>query len=439
MIRIGCLVTVIWLGWMTSDGQGDDWAQWRGPGRDGVWLESDIVTELPNGKLPRVWSTPIGSGYSGPTVANGRVYVSDRQVSTVDDQPLESERILCMDAKDGEILWKHSYEAPYDIGYRAGPRASITVADGRAYAVGAMGHFHCFDAVTGEVMWRHDLQRLYRVKMPIWGIAASPLVFDQLVIQIIGGTDGACVIAMNVETGEEVWRRLDERAGYSSPIMIQQAGQPIVVCWTGDSVSGLKARSGEIAWRVPFPPSRMPIGIATPVVDGDRLFVTSFYDGSMMIRVPPSELSAEMLWHRRGVDEKNTDALHSIIATPVMRDGYIYGVDSYGELRCLDADSGDRVWEDTTAVPRNRWATIHFVRHQSEDWMFNDQGQLTIARLTPQGYEPISQAHLVDTTTVQLARRNGVTWAHPAYADQHIFARNDEEIVCVSLARRSYE
>ncbi|PHQ34169.1 outer membrane protein assembly factor BamB family protein [Rhodopirellula bahusiensis] len=415
----------------------DDWPQWRGTGRDGDWTETGIVTELPEGQLPLKWSVPIGSGYSGPTVANGRVYVTDRQT-----EPDEIERVLCFAEKDGSLVWEHSYAAAYEIGYRAGPRASVTLHDGKALAVGAMGHFHCFNATTGEILWKHDLNQEYKIAMPIWGITGAPLVVTSethkpIVVQIVGGSKGACVVGFDLATGDEAWRSLDERAGYSAPILIQQGGRDVVVCWTGDSISGLSPSTGDVFWRIPFPPSRMPIGVATPVVDDNHLFVTSFYDGSMMLELSDTEPAAQKKWHRVGVDEKNTRALHSIISTPVMRDGYVYGVDSYGELRCLEMETGERVWEDTTAVPRNRWGTIHTVVHQSEnsqtDWMFNDQGQLTIAHLTPEGYQPLSQTHLLDTTTVQLPRRNGVTWSHPAYANRCIFARNDEQLVCASL------
>ncbi|EMI24084.1 PQQ-binding-like beta-propeller repeat protein [Rhodopirellula europaea] len=415
----------------------EDWPQWRGTDRDGDWTETGIVTELPEGQLPLKWSVEIGSGYSGPTVADGRVYVTDRQT-----EPDEIERVLCFAESDGSLIWEQSYAAAYEIGYRAGPRASVTIHDGKALAVGAMGHFHCFDAADGDVLWKHDLHQEYDIDMPAWGITGAPLVFvgaaDQpIVIQIVGGSDGACVVGFDLATGKEVWRSLDERACYSAPILIQQGGKDVVVCWTGDSISGLSPSTGDVFWSIPFPPSRMPIGVATPVVDDNLLFVTSFYDGSMMVELSATEPTATKKWHRVGIDEKNTRALQSIISTPVMRDGYVYGVDSYGELRCLDAETGERVWEDTTAVPRNRWGTIHTVVHQQAgsqtDWMFNDQGRLTIAHLTPEGYQPLSQTHLLDTTTIQLPRRNGVTWSHPAYANRCIYARNDKQLVCASL------
>jgi outer membrane protein assembly factor BamB len=135
-----------------------------------------------------------------------------------------------------------------------------------------------------------------------------------------------------------------------------------------------------------------------------------------------------------GRDEQNTLALHSIISTPVFENGYIYGCDSYGELRCLDANTGDRLWEDKTATPPARWSNLHFVKNGDKYWMFNERGELLIAKLSPQGFQEISRAKLLEPTTDQLPQRGGVCWSHPAFANKHIFARNDKEIVCASLA-----
>jgi hypothetical protein len=113
---------------------------------------------------------------------------------------------------------------------------------------------------------------------------------------------------------------------------------------------------------------------------------------------------------------------------------YIYGDDSYGELRCLDAKTGDRIWEDQTATPRERWSNIHFVRNGERIWMFNERGELIVSKLSPKGFEEIDRATLISPTTEQLRRRDGVTWAHPAFANRSVFARNDKELVCASLA-----
>lgn len=414
----------------------DEWPQWRGAGRDGVWHETGIIDEFKSDRIEAVWRRPIGSGYSGPTVADGRVYVTDRIV-----EPEQIERVHCFDWKTGEKVWSHQYPCAYTVGYTAGPRASVTIDEGQAFALGAMGHFHCFDAASGKILWSHDLNTEYKIeessRMPIWGIASSPLIYQDFVVVHIGATNNASIVAFDRKTGEERWRTLDDRAQYSAPVLIEQAGQDVLVCWTGDSVAGVDPASGRVHWRVPFKPHRMPIGIATPVIDGDRLFVTSFYDGSLMLRLLQDKPAVETLWQRAGSDEKNTDALHSIISTPVFDGEQLYGVDSYGELRCLDAATGDRIWEDLTATPRNRWSNIHFVRNADRYWMFNEMGELIIAKLDAKGFHEINRAQLIEPTREQLSgsgRRKGVCWAHPAFAYRHVFIRNDNELVCASLA-----
>ncbi len=385
---------------------------------------------LPEGTIQRKWSVQIGSGYTGPTVADDRVYVMDRGAQGAEQQ---IERILCFSADDGSKAWEHSYESEYSIRYTAGPRASVTISGGKAYAVGAMGHFHCLDAKTGDVVWSHDLASEYKIRMPTWGITASPLVYQDLVIQIVAGKGDACVVAFDIETGKERWRSLNQRAGYSSPVLIKQGNHDVVVCWTGESITGLNPTTGDVFWSVPMLPRNMPIGVPTPVIDDNLIFVSSFYDGSMLIEFDRNQAEAKKVWFRVGQSEKNTDALHCMISNPVIRGDYIYGVDSYGELRCLDKKTGDRIWEDNTAVKRNRWATIQIIKNGDREIMFNEQGQLILASLSPEGYTEHSRANLIQPTRRQLNRRDGVTWAHPAIANGHIYVRSDQELVCASL------
>jgi outer membrane protein assembly factor BamB len=259
------------------------------------------------------------------------------------------------------------------------------------------------------------------------------LVDGGLVIVHFGGSDGACLVAFDKKTGQERWRAVSDLGNYSSPIIVNQAGQRVLVCWTANKVVGLDPQTGKLHWEYPFPFRQTPLGIATPVVDKDRLYFSGFYQGSLMLRLLPDRLAVEKVWQRVGQNERSTDALQSIISTPVIIGDHLYGVDSYGELRCLDAKNGDRVWENLTAVPRDRWATIHFVKNGDKVWMFNERGELIISRLTPKGFEEISRAKFIKPTTGQLPQRNGVCWAHPAFAYKHIFARNDEELVCASL------
>ena len=407
----------------------DDWPQWRGPTRDGQWKETGIIKNFPAAQIPIRWRAPIGSGYCGPTIADGRVYVTDRQT-----EPQEVERVHCFDWQTGRPLWTYAYDCPYkQIQYTAGPRASVSIDDHRAYALGSMGHLVCLDAVTGELLWKKEPGVDYQIRMPVWGIAAAPLIDGDLLIVEIGAADGACIVALDKKTGAEKWRSLDDHAGYSAPIIIEQAGQRVLICWTAENVRALDPASGKPYWKSPFP-QKTVINVATPIVQADRLFVSSFYGGSLMLKLREDELAVDEVWRRQGKNERVTDALHAMISTPCFQGDYVYGVDSYGELRCLDAANGNRIWGDLTAVPKARWATIHIVRNDGRIWMFNERGELLICTLSPEGFHEISRARLIEPTTDQLQMRGGVCWSHPGFAYKHIFARNDRELVCASLA-----
>jgi len=409
-----------------------DWPQWRGPTRDGVWTEDGLIERFAAPQIPVKWRRPIGAGYSGPTIAGGRVFVTDRTT-----EPGQRESVHAFDAETGRPLWTYSYECFYlGIQYAAGPRAAVSLDEGRAYSLGAMGHLHCFNAETGEVVWRHDANSEYKIQMPTWGIAAAPLIEGELLIVHLGGERGASVVAFDKRTGEERWRALDDPPSYVAPIVIEQAGQRVLVVRTANRVVGLDPTTGALHWQHPYPAAQVVIAVPTPVFDraNNRMFFTSFYDGSLMLRIEPNRLAVSPLWQRKGQNEINTDALHSIISTPLILGDHVYGCDSYGQLRCLDANTGERVWSSQDAVPEARWSTIHFVQNGERVWMFNERGELIISRLSPRGFEEISRAKLIEPTREQLNQRGGVCWSHPGYANRHVFARNDAEIVCASLA-----
>lgn len=409
----------------------EDWPQWRGPTRDGVWTETGLVERFESPQLPIQWRAPIGSGYSGPTVADGRVFAMDRVY-----EPNVQERVLSFDAGAGREMWSYAYNCRYQgVQYEAGPRGSVAIDEGHAYALGTMGHLHCLDARSGQLLWKHDCRQEYGAKIPIWGIAGSPLVEGNLVIVHIAGKDGASIMAFDKVTGKERWRALNDAASYSSPIVIEQAGHRVLVCLTGERMVGLDPGTGRLHWEHPFRPKEMVITIAAPVFDGTHLVATSFYDGLLLLKARQDRLAIEKLWHRRGENERNTDALHCCISTPLILGEHLYGVDSHGELRCLDLKTGDRIWEDLTAVPKARWANIHMVRNRDRVWMFNERGELIISQLDPKGFHEISRAKLIDPTREQLDQRGGVCWSHPAFANRCVYARNDKELVCANLSK----
>ena len=215
--------------------------------------------------------------------------------------------------------------------------------------------------------------------------------------------------------------------------MVKQAGHRVLVCWTGTRVVGLDPLTGRLHWEYPTPPKSFIRNCATPVCSGDRLLLSSFFGGSLLLKLRADRLAVEKVWHRVGPNELQTDGLHTNIAEPLIAGDHIYGVDSYGQLRCLAADTGARLWQQHDVVPIRRWSTVRLIPNGANVWLFTDQGELIISRLAPTGYTEISRAKLIKPTRVQLQRRDGVCWAHPAFAHQHVYARNDEELVCASL------
>jgi len=404
----------------------DDWPGWGGPKRDLVWRETGIVDKLPSGVLPRVWSTPIAEGYAGPAVAEGRVYVTDRQ------HEKQNERVLCLDAASGKVLWIHEYHTPrYSISYPAGPRSTPEIHDGRVYTIGAMGQMFCFDAKTGAVLWSKDFVKDFNTKLPIWGMAASPLVDGDQLILLVGG-ENALVVSLDKATGRERWRALDDpEVGYSPPVIFTIHGKRHLVVWHPRSITGLDPKTGTLLWDVPYA-VRVGLCIATPRNFGNRIFVTSFYNGPRMIEVGDDGTSAKVVWQGHSDSEVKTDGLHSIIPTPVFDGAYIYGVCSYGQLRCLDASNGKRLWETFAATGKARWWNAFLIPHEDKYFLHNEQGDLIIARLSPAGYEEISRSKLIEPT--RPVNRRMTIWSHPAFAMKSVFARNDKEIVRVSLA-----
>jgi hypothetical protein len=193
---------------------------------------------------------------------------------------------------------------------------------------------------------------------------------------------------------------------------------------------------GTLLWEHDFPPARMVHNIASPVFENGHLFLSGFFDGSLLLKVKPEEFEVGALWQRRGPNERNTDSLHCCISTAMLRGHHIYGFDSYGALRCLDLSTGDRLWESLDIVPQGRWATAHLVRNAERIWIFTERGELIIARFSPAGYEEISRAKLIEPTTGQLNQRGGVCWAPPAFAGKCVYVRNDEELICADLSAR---
>lgn len=436
----------------------DDWPQWLGPQRDSVWRETGIIESFPEDGLKPRWVTKIGSGYSGPAVADGVVVVLDRVASDEDGETIEQEkpplngnfvrkrltgreRVVGIRESDGEILWEHAYECEYTSAsaYAIGPRATATIDGDLVYAFGAEGMLTCLRLSNGSLTWQRDLKSEYKLTIPVWGMACSPLIDGDRLICIIGG-DGTTCVAFDKATGKEIWRSLSApEPGYSSPIVYSFGGRRELIVWDSHHIHALEPETGKQIWEVPFK-SSLAMSIAVPRRQDHHLFAMCFDRRSIMIKVKDRAEDAEVVWE--GSIRTGIGGVHN---TPMLIDDHIYGCGNDGRYICANLSDGKRVW--TTFQPSNAaeviekrgkrlrpvdWGNVFTIRHEDRFFLANDHGELIIAKLSPEGYKEIDRTKLIEPTHRVGGRR--LVWSHPAFANQSIYLRNDGEIRCYSLA-----
>jgi outer membrane protein assembly factor BamB len=447
-LRLSWYVALLLCGLGAASGRADDWPEWLGPQRDGVWRETGIVDRFPPGGPKFLWRAPLGTGYSGPAVVGDRVYVMDRaRAQDADGKPKPptrdgipgKERTVCLSAKDGKQHWQDEYDCPYTISYGSGPRTTPLVRDGRAYTLGAMGDLRCLDAATGTRYWTKNLPREYKLNAPpVWGWAAHPLLVGDLLYCLVGG-EGSAVAAFHKDTGKEVWHALTTKEiGYSPPILIRAGRKDQLVVWLSESINGLDPATGAVYWTQPYPvgkdPQRPAVNIATVRHQGDLLFLSTFYHGPMMLKLAADKPAVSVLWKGKSDNPTRPDGLHALMAAPYLQGAYLYGNGASGDLLCQETATGKQLWSTFAPVAGEAadCGTVFLVPQGNRFVLFNDQGDLILADLSPKGYHEIDRCHLLDP--VEEARGRRVVWSHPAFAHRCVFARNEKEMVCVSLA-----
>jgi outer membrane protein assembly factor BamB len=415
-----------------------DWPQWLGAARDSIWREDGIVERFGK-ESPRVlWRVPVELGYAGPAVAKGRAYVADYQKRAGEvknnpggrDELQGAERLLCFESRTGELIWKDQYDQDYKVSYPSGPRCTPLVDGVRVYTLGAEGMLRCLNTADGQLIWSRKLTDDYKTETPQWGFAAHPLVDGNHLYCVVGG-ENSVAVALDKRTGREVWKALSaDEPGYCPPTIIEHGGLRQLLIWHPKSINSLDPQTGEVFWSVPLEPD-FGMSIAAPRQLGALIFASGVKSSGALLRLADDRPAAEVLW--RGNPKT---AVYSANSTPFVEDGVIYGCDGQsGALIAARLEDGQRLWrttDPTCGTRRGSYGTAFLVKHQDRFFLFSETGDLILARLSREGYEELDRFHVLEPTGEAMGR--DVVWSHPAFAERCLFARNDRELVCVSLA-----
>jgi outer membrane protein assembly factor BamB len=407
------IITALVLATQSVTLKSADWPRWRGPGADARWNPANVPENIASSTPERLWTQKISGGYGGVTVSAGRVYVMDYSKT-----PQEKERVLCLDAASGEKQWEHTWPVTYgDMDYANGPRSSVVIdASGktpRAYTLGATGVAACFDAQTGSVLWQVDTQKEKGAKVPTWGFAASPFLRGDAVILHVAAQPGGCLLALDKDTGKEIWRGGDDPAGYCTPELIRHRDHEQLIAWGPEHVQSLDPDKGTLNWRHPYKIT-YGVSIAQPLYADGTLLISGYWHGSKAFALGDTPGDYKLLW-------ENEKDLCGLMSAPLHKNGLVYLLDKNHGLTCLELKTGKILWQDggnLTPKERNPHMSLVWLDEKNDlVALLNARGELVYARITAKGAEELARHQIL-----------GKTWAHPAFAGDKIFARSDTEI-----------
>lgn len=436
MVSFRSVIGIVIVGFASSNATGADWSQWNGPTRDGNFSFTGKIS-FENAEQP-VWKREIGLGYSGPIVSGDRVVVTDYLMNSGEitnkagkrDKLSGDERISCFAKSSGELLWQHSYQRDYEISYPSGPRATPVIESGKVFALGSEGDLLCLDLVNGQVIWQVSFTDKFGAQTPLWGHAASPLVYGDELICMVGGK-GSLVVAFDLETGAVKWKALTQEkneTGYCPPTIVKSGEVAQLMIWSPTTLYSLDPDTGSVHWQSPLVPA-YGMSILPPVTGDGLLFVSGEGSKSAMFELDADEPNATLAW-------RGTTKTSAYLATSnaIFRDGHIYGADiRSGALICFEAQSGTRKWQ--TAVPttgssrgRGQAHGSAFLINLGESYLvLSETGDLIHAELNPEGYNELSRFHAIEPTTKTMGRM--ALWTYPAFDGEHVFIRNDKHLV----------
>ena len=384
-----------------------DWPQYFGPDRNGTYQGPALASTWPANGPRVVWRKEVGEGFSGPVVSGGRVILFHRVANR--------EVVESLDARTGAGQWRYDYTTTYrdDFGFDEGPRAVPVVAGGVVYTFGAEGQLHAVDLATGKRRWSEDTMRRFKVEKGFFGAAGSPLVEDGRVIANIGGP-GAGIVAFDAATGTVVWTTGDDEASYSSPIGAMLGGKRVVVFLTRDRLVGVDPATGHAQFQRPWRARQnASVNAATPIVVGDRIFVSAEYGpGAGVLRLADGKLFD--LW-------TSNDALSNHYATSVYRDGVLYGFHGRQEFgqsfRAVEFGTGRVIWD------QNRFLAGSVMLAGDRLLIMREGGELVLADASPAAFTVRARAQVLPA----------VVRAFPALANGYLYVRNEKTLICLDL------
>lgn len=395
---------------------GEHWPGWLGPDRNG-WVENFTPPATWPQELEKQWQVDVGTGYATPLVHDDRVYSFSRQG--------EKEILMCLELTTGKEVWKKEYEVPFKMGgggewHGKGPKSNPYLMDGRIFTLSISGILSAWSAKDGEFLWRRDYSDRYRdleKATPYWGACTSPIVDEDRVIVHFGGDKKGELVALNVETGEEVWRQGQEGAAYASPFVAEIYGVKQIVEWNHSTLAGIESKTGKLLWEFPFAHVGTNQNMPSPIL----------YDGTIIVggenrgirRVAPKlengQWSAEEVWHQKKV------ALD--MSTAILNGDKLFGFSHYkkGQLFCLAAETGEVLWEGPGRTGNN----VTFLSLPGHVAALLDNGELQFVKATDKDFEKVASYQVSDKPT----------WAAPVLLSQGILIKDRESLLYLKLPK----
>ena len=373
-----------------------DWPQWRGPNRDGISAEKGWVAQNP--KL--LWKANVGTGCSSFSVVGDQVFTMGN------DQDTGS--VYCIDAKNGKIVWQHSYPSPLEPMMFEGGQCSTPTVDGDSvFAVGRQGQFFCLNKATGAVVWSKNFLTDFTVKMAKWGYAGSPLVLGNKVLIEVGGT-GSSAVAFDKANGKVIWQAGDEAQSYGSPYPFTQGDKLCVAFFNTFGLVVREALDGKEVLRYRWK-TEHDINPTTPIVADGKIFIASGY-GHGAALLPLGMADPTPLWE--------TKQMRNHMNSCVLWQGNLYGFDD-STLTCMEFATGTVKWQQKSLGKGALILADGKLILQAED------GSLAIAEASQEAYKEISR-------TPAISKRS---WVHPVLANGRIFCRNNNgEVACFDVS-----